>query len=117
MDIFLGCDGIMRRRVDCSAAPLARKEIPTTTERIKRPFRPRPTPERIDVAAVQQELAARYPKIRAALTGRTGDALMEHWLREEVAPVFGRVAAGAEPLVSADDVLGGAAERYRARKA
>ncbi|TGD98023.1 ribbon-helix-helix domain-containing protein [Methylobacterium nonmethylotrophicum] len=45
------------------------------------------------------------------------DAAMERWLREEVVPVFDRVAAGTEPLVPADEVLSGAARRYQARKA
>lgn len=45
------------------------------------------------------------------------DAAVERWLREDVAPVFDRVAAGTETLVPADDVLGGAARRYQARKA
>ncbi|TNC12390.1 type II toxin-antitoxin system ParD family antitoxin [Methylobacterium terricola] len=45
------------------------------------------------------------------------DAAVERWLLEEVAPVFDRVASGTEPLVPVDEVLGGAARRYRARKA
>lgn len=45
------------------------------------------------------------------------DAAVERWLNEEVAPVYDRVAAGTEPLVPADEVLSGAAQRYRARKA
>ena len=45
------------------------------------------------------------------------DAAVERWLNDEVAPVYDRVAAGTEPLVPADEVLSGAAQRYRARKA
>lgn len=45
------------------------------------------------------------------------DAAVERWLLDEVAPVFDLVTAGTEPLVSADEVLGGAARRHRARKA
>ncbi|GJD60556.1 type II toxin-antitoxin system ParD family antitoxin [Methylobacterium frigidaeris] len=86
-------------------------------DRAERPIEPRPPAERIDVAALHLELAARYPEIRAGLAVRTCDALMERWLREEVAPVLDRVVARVEPLVSADDVLNGAVDRYRARKA
>lgn len=81
----------------------------------RRPFRLHPPPEDIDVAAVHRELAARCPEIRARLAGRSCGAVTEHWLREAVAPVLDRVAAGTEPLVSAGDVLRGAAVRYRAR--
>ncbi len=35
--------------------------------RAKRPLRARPPAERVDVAAVHRELAARYPNIRARL--------------------------------------------------
>ena len=43
--------------------------------------------------------------------------MVERWLNEEVAPLYDRVVAGTEPLVPADEVLSGAAQRYRARKA
>jgi hypothetical protein len=35
--------------------------------RAERPFKPRPSAERVDVAETHRELAARYPTIRARL--------------------------------------------------
>jgi hypothetical protein len=45
----------------------ARAEVTKSQARTRRPFKPRPPVEDIDVAAVHRELVARYPKIRAKL--------------------------------------------------